>query len=103
MIQNDLKVLAQAAPWSQCVEFLVADDKSVGVNVMMADRQDMSDNGRATEPTFRLPFHAAQTLMDDLWAAGLRPTEGAGSAGAFQAQQKHLEDMRALVFKTPAK
>jgi len=43
---------------------------------------------------------AAQVLMDDLWACGIRPTEGSGSAGAFEAQRRHLEDMRALVFKT---
>lgn len=37
-------------------------------------------------------------LIDDLWTAGLRPTEGAGSAGALAATQRHLQDMRALVF-----
>ncbi len=37
--------------------------------------------------------------MDDLWAAGLRPTEGTGSAGALRAVERHLEDMRRLVFE----
>lgn len=41
----------------------------------------------------------AQGLMDSLWECGLRPTEGAGSAGALAATQKHLEDMRRLVFE----
>jgi len=41
----------------------------------------------------------AQALMDRLWSAGLRPTEGAGSAGALAAVQHHLEDMRSLVFQ----
>jgi hypothetical protein len=45
---------------------------------------------------------AAQVLMDDLYACGIRPTEGAGSAGSFEAQRRHLEDMRSLVFKTKA-
>ena len=36
--------------------------------------------------------------MDDLWAAGLRPTEGQGSAGALAARQQHLTDMRTLAF-----
>lgn len=40
----------------------------------------------------------AQKLMDDLWDAGVRPTEGAGSAGAMAATQRHLDDLRALVF-----
>lgn len=41
----------------------------------------------------------AQRLMDALWDAGLRPSEGSGSAGALLATQNHLNDMRALVFK----
>ena len=35
-----------------------------------------------------------QQLVDDLWRAGFRPTEGAGSAGSLAATQAHLEDMR---------
>ena len=40
----------------------------------------------------------AQILMDDLWNAGLRPTEGSGSAGSLAATQKHLQDMRTIAF-----
>jgi hypothetical protein len=43
----------------------------------------------------------AQELMDSLWEAGLRPTEGTGSAGAMAAVQEHLKDMRRLVFAPP--
>ena len=50
-------------------------------------------------PMLTLPQEKAQILMDDLWEAGIRPSEGSGSAGAFAAQGKHLEDMRQLVFK----
>jgi len=42
----------------------------------------------------------AQDLMDKLWQAGYRPTEGKGSAGALAATERHLEDMRRLVFNT---
>jgi hypothetical protein len=41
----------------------------------------------------------AQHLMDELWRAGLRPSEGSGSAGALAATQAHLDDMRRLVFE----
>jgi hypothetical protein len=46
-----------------------------------------------------LKEEGAQRLMDDLWNCGVRPTEGAGSAGAMAATQKHLDDMRKLVFE----
>jgi hypothetical protein len=49
-------------------------------------------------PSFTLDIEQAQTLMDDLWNAGIRPTEGSGSAGAMRAVERHLEDMRTLVF-----
>jgi len=49
-------------------------------------------------PMCRLDPTAAQSLMDELWECGLRPSEGTGSAGALAATQKHLEDMRKLVF-----
>lgn len=46
-----------------------------------------------------LSQNSAQELMDELWHCGLRPSEGTGSAGQLSATQKHLEDMRTLVFE----
>ena len=44
----------------------------------------------------------AQMLMDELWKCGLRPSEGSGSAGSLRATERHLEDMRRLVFGAKA-
>ncbi len=52
------------------------------------------------DPTVLMSRDSAQQLMDELWNVGLRPTEGAGSAGSLAATERHLNDMRALVFKT---
>ena len=41
-------------------------------------------------------LEAAQSLMDQLWDCGLRPTQAAGSAGAMEAVQNHLADMRKI-------
>lgn len=49
-------------------------------------------------PTCNISVTSAQQLIDDLWQAGLRPSEGTGSAGQLAATQKHLEDMRSLTF-----
>jgi hypothetical protein len=55
----------------------------------------------------RLPVMAsltsdmAQSLMDGLYNCGVRPSSGAGSAGQLAATEKHLEDMRRLVFEPP--
>lgn len=50
-------------------------------------------------PTLSLDTPLAQSLMDDLWRCGLRPSEGSGSAGSLAATQRHLEDMRSIAFK----
>jgi hypothetical protein len=55
------------------------------------------------EPALRIDRDAAQQLMDELWHVGLRPTEGSGSAGSLAATERHLADMRHLVFKTTPK
>jgi hypothetical protein len=47
-------------------------------------------------PAFTLPMDAAQQLIDELWKAGLRPTEGAGSAGQLASTERHLSDMRMI-------
>lgn len=54
-------------------------------------------------PFLQLDREAGQQLMDELWNVGLRPSEGSGSAGSLAATQRHLDDMRALVFKQKAK
>ena len=89
-----MNIRAHNAPWNAAIEFLIRDGNRTAVPLEFV----ASDFGEVREPTLRLPYDAAQTLMDDLWNCGLRPTEGAGSAGAMSAVQKHLEDMRTLVF-----
>lgn len=50
------------------------------------------------QPSFTLGREDAQRVMDDLWAAGLRPTQGQQSEGLTAGQARHLEDMRAIAF-----
>lgn len=58
------------------------------------------DEGMIPPESFSLSTGDAQAFMDELWRVGLRPTEGSGSAGSLAATERHLQDMRALVFKT---
>ncbi len=52
-----------------------------------------------SDPMCNITDKQAQELMDSLWKCGIKPTAGVGSAGAMDAVQKHLEDMRKLVFE----
>jgi len=92
---NKLNVRAYAANWHNGVEFLIKQGNATAEPIIMQERKE----AEFKEPSFHLDNDAAQVLMDDLWNSGLRPTEGTGSAGALAATQRHLEDMRTLVFK----
>lgn len=94
MILMPLELRAHATPWWGGVEFLLRDGHATCQQITLS----FPDEGVAPNASFRLTIDQAQTLMDDLWTAGLRPTEGHGSAGAMAATQKHLDDMRRLVF-----
>ncbi len=50
------------------------------------------------DPVFSMDQNAAQKFMDELWVAGLRPSEGSGSAGAMAAVERHLADMQKITF-----
>lgn len=52
----------------------------------------------ATAPLLTIDDSAAQRLMDELWHCGIRPKE-VGAIGALAATERHLNDMRRLVFK----
>ena len=75
------------------------DDGSLDVAApLMLSRLTEADRGRVCLPCVTLPPEAAQSLMDELWSAGLRPSEGTGSAGSLAATERHLADMRSLAF-----
>ena len=89
------EIRAQSAPWHNGVEMMAFDvDGNVGKPVEFVKREGYHKH----EATFKISMDHAQSLMDDLWNAGLRPTSGAGSAGSLRATENHLKDMRDIVF-----
>lgn len=88
-------VRAEAAPWKRGVELLIRDGRHVVKAMEMVEVKD----GELIQPSLEISIMAAQTLMDDLWHSGLRPSEGSGSVGQLKATQDHLKDMRRLVFE----
>lgn len=89
-----IRVQCDNAPWRRGVEFLIRQGRSHRGVVTFEEIPD----GSIPEPSFMLAREDAQSLMDELWACGFRPTEGSGSAGSLAATQRHLDDMRKLVF-----
>lgn len=51
-------------------------------------------------PSFlTLTTEEATMFMDELWHAGIRPSNGEGSSGQLSATENHLKDLRKLLFK----
>jgi hypothetical protein len=92
---------AQLPPFDSMVELRMIhkDDngkRSVAQPIQMVEQDHTV---RIVEPFLRLELSEAQELMDCLWTAGLRPTEGRGSAGALAATERHLSDMQKMAFQ----
>ena len=79
--------------WSERFAFKLKLGNSVATKIEFVEH----DPGSIIEPFMRLTQEDAQMLMDSMYAAGLRPSAAAGSAGQLAATQYHLEDMRKLV------
>lgn len=78
--------------------FRLRDDLSPDWKIATRIEFETVERYSYTQPSFRLERHEAQALMDELWSQGLRPTQGKQSEGMFDAQGRHLEDMRTIAF-----
>lgn len=87
--------------WSKDIELWVADFRDNRLFGILSDlvMDNNPEIGVIRDTPIKISMENAQSLMDELWQCGIRPSEGTGSAGALAATQKHLEDMRKLVFK----
>lgn len=100
---NHLKIYIQRAPWHRGYDVHLAkklESGEIAVAKPIEWRVATDHELNIESPSMlRLDTDDAQLFMDELWNAGLRPTEGTGSAGAMAAVQAHLKDMQRLVFK----
>lgn len=95
-------ISAQREIWSDAIAIRVGLKGPNGFDVATPVIMVGVEPGEMTQPMIKLPFDAAQRLMDELWQAGCRPSQSVGTAGQVEAVKYHLEDMRRLVFKEGA-
>lgn len=89
---------AQREIWSDAISIRLAVKGESGFAVAMPLTMQVIEPGSLIQPAFTLPLDAAQRLMDELWQAGVKPSQSIGSTGQVEAIKYHLEDMRKLVF-----
>ena len=96
-IPREAQLRAHAEPWNRMIQLALftASEYYVLPEIELV-RSKTTEN--SVVPLCSITSEMGQTLMDDLWSAGLRPTEGSGSAGSLAAVQEHLKDLKTLVF-----
>lgn len=94
--QQGFRCVAERHHFGQTVSIYMVQETLTHVSVaqpiqmMSVPKEDVS-----TFPALMsMSMGMAQELMDSLWQAGLRPSEGTGSAGALKATQDHIKDLR---------
>ena len=98
-LNHDDQIRAKASPWMGGVEIAAFGRLNGGdTKVATVQWETIADNAMM-KPLLAIRMEQAQVLMDDLWNAGVRPTEGSGSAGAMRAAQDHIKDLRRVAFK----
>jgi hypothetical protein len=90
---------SRAYGWDKIeLRFARERDSSPLVSVMQPAMFFDQARGLEVRPAISFEEVEAQMLMDELYAIGLRPTEGRGSVGALGATKDHLEDMKKIAF-----
>ena len=96
---SKLDIFAERQGYGRHIAIYMSSHTESGWSAAKTTVFEAVDEGEIREPWVRLSPHDAQTLMDELWRCGLRPTEGTGSAGSLAATERHLKDMQAIAFQ----
>lgn len=100
---NTLEIICESQPWFGAISVWFRERGATASYVAEPlTMRKVEVDGSVPPATLTVSPQQAQQFMDALWQCGLRPTEGSGSAGSLAATERHLADMRALVFKTGA-
>lgn len=92
-----IEIMARKEDWTDGISIHMRQ-RTVAHGTMAAQKIEFAPQAPhvISEPCLVLDLDLAQTLMDELYRCGIRPTEGSGSAGSLAATQKHLEDMQKI-------
>lgn len=101
-----LSILMDKRIWSDTIAVLIAERDHSGRVTAYAEPMQLTkikedEDRSAIRETMNLHGEEAQQLLDELWRIGIRPSNGEGSVGQLGATERHLADMRRLVFDAP--
>lgn len=89
--------VSRQMPWGDLVEIRIGHQGATGLFAMQPATIDKVEPGAYVEPALKLDEQQVQLLMDELWAAGYRPTRAEPVKVESEAKQAHIDDLRKLV------
>lgn len=98
-LNHDDQIRAKAEPWMGGVAIAAFGRLNNGDTKAATIKWETIAPNAEMRPLLMINHTHAQVLMDDLWNAGIRPTDGAGTAGAMRAAERHIADLRQIAFK----
>jgi len=102
-MEKKMQFYAQNKQWYDGVElfarFIGGQKHWAYARPVVFETEDTEDEALIPQPFMVIDRSAAQSLIDELWGCGFRPSDGTGSAGQLKATENHLEDMRRIAFK----
>ena len=102
-MRNEIHIGVYRNPSARRVEVYVSKDADFN-NITHAQPVEYGKPSNRNEgnlempPTLSLEYETAARLMDQLWAAGIRPEADAGTQSTIEAMKAHLKDLQRLVF-----
>lgn len=87
---------AQQGRFGRRVDIYMGVSDGIETRAVKALFETCQEGAINTDPILMLTKEEGQELIDALWSAGLRPTEGSGSAGSLAATERHLQDMQRI-------
>lgn len=96
---EQFRITAARDPWSKLVDIRIGYMRAGRWHVVQPVTLQILNEPEFVPPAMTLEPALAQQLMDELWLCGIRPTEGAGSAGSLAATERHLADMRRIALE----
>lgn len=99
MIKTGLEFFVERSLARNCLDLYLARQHNQGAEERLVAIPIaftfVAIDAKANGPAISLSPDDGIALMDELWRAGVRPTE-IGGAGALKATERHLEDMQAI-------
>jgi hypothetical protein len=95
----ETKFLAERRLWNDDIAISGIQRSNTETFRLLPVPMELHTRGERIEPFMSLQLEQAQSLIDALYDAGLRPSQAAGSSGQLEAVKYHLEDMRKLALK----